>query len=416
MPWGNPFKAAWDGATNAARETVGALATGAKCVADATAATVQFLAKEAKVIAKTTVEVAKTVGRAVVKIAGVVKDKIVSAAEWTAQMALRLGKAIVKGAIIAAKVAVKAIVAAFDLAKKVFAAVVAAVSTVACVAYSWAVGGIALAVGAVLTKPLLAQLFRPLLRLGKDGPPDLLDGHTIGKDCSEVSSANPSGVMPSGCKQTAGSLPKISYINGINTNQKTICETMKKLANDTCSEVMGIYNATHGITKDIDECLDNIGKSSNEPAVAPMKKMIVEAAENQKPLTLYAHSQGGLITQEAISQAKQELMMKYPITAEEAEKALGVVSVKSFGTAMMGWPKGPEYERFTNTSDPIPPAILGAQTSYPLETWKDSAEATQHHVFTSPHLNPIESHSMDDVYLEELKAVKGAPYCACKAA
>jgi hypothetical protein len=191
---------------------------------------------------------------------------------------------------------------------------------------------------------------------------------------------------------------------------------MQEIAKTTCSEVTGIYNATEGMGKDLDECLDNIAKSSNSPAVVPLRNMIIQAARSGKPITLFAHSQGGLITQEAVTQAKQQLMSEDDLTADEAEQKLCVISIDSFGTAIMGWPTGPHYQRFTNTTDPVPPIIIGAQTSYPIATWKDSASADANYVFTSPHLNPFDSHSMDDTYLPEYVAVKGAPRCACKAA
>ena len=172
-----------------------------------------------------------------------------------------------------------------------------------------------------------------------------------------------------------------------------------------------------GHWRDVDECLDNIAKASHAPAVGPLKDAMLEAARSGEPMTLFAHSQGGLIAQEAVEQAKQELIYASNprLTPEQAEDKLDVISIKSFGTALMGWPKGPHYERFTNTADPIPPVITGAQTSYPTATWEDSAGADDNDVFTSPHLNPIDSHSMDNTYLPEYARVKvKGLHCVCK--
>ena len=84
-------------------------------------------------------------------------------------------------------------------------------------------------------------------------------------------------------------LPKISYVNGINTAYSEpggkdpfaggICKTMQEIAKTTCSEVTGIYNATEGMGKDLDECLDNIAKNSTAPSVVPLRNMINDAAE-----------------------------------------------------------------------------------------------------------------------------------------
>lgn len=71
------------------------------------------------------------------------------------------------------------------------------------------------------------------------------------------------------------------------------------------------------------------------------------------------------------------------------------------------------YEQFTNNSDPVPGVIAGAQKNYPDATFKDNASIpeAQRHRFNSPHLNPIDSHSMDNVYIEKMKEIHGQPNC-----
>jgi len=402
MSFGDTFALAWNSASNEARAAASAIATGARAVVDT----------------------AETAGSAIAKTAKAVVSKTDDAAKWTLHEGERTGRAISKAAVAAKKATVNGVVAAYDSAKQAFSTAVATAATVGCVVENWGVGGIALNVGLVLTKPGISELLRPVLRQGGDESQKPFDGHVLGAGCQENSTA---GTMPSGCFQKPGALPKISYINGINTRYTPedkdkekglfsggICKTMLEIAKITCSEVTGVYNATEGIGNDVDECLDNIGKNGNTPAIVPLADMIVKAARTGQPVTLFAHSQGGLITQEAVARAKLQLMNEDDLTSEEAEQRLGVVSIKSFGTALMGWPSGPHYERFTNTADPVPPIIIGAQTSYPVATWNDSAGAEQNHVFTNPHLNPIDSHSMDDTYLPRFRELKGAPHCACK--
>jgi hypothetical protein len=310
--------------------------------------------------------------------------------------------------------------------KRAFSLVAAAAATAACAQEDWTVGLLGMGLAAGLTKPGISHVLRPLLKLGGDSSQTKFDGDILGAGCQPEGTGNPNGVMPPGCRQLPGTLPKISYVNGINTaysqpGQKDlfsggICKTMLEIAKTTCSEVTGVYNATEGLGKDLDECLDNIAKDRNTPSVVPLRNMMVQAAHSGQPMTLFAHSQGGLIAQQAVSLAKQQLMNEDDLTSEEAEQKLSVVSIDSFGTAIMGWPKGPNYRRFTNMADPVPPVILGAQTSYPIATWRDSASADANYVFTNPHLNPIDSHSMDDTYLPKYASVKGAPRCVCKAA
>jgi hypothetical protein len=215
----------------------------------------------------------------------------------------------------------------------------------------------------------------------------------------------------------------VTFVNGINTEYHTgeqnaagqdgICKTMQKLANATCAEVVGVYNATGGMRADIGECLTNIGKDSDSPSVKTLKKSMLAALSEVPPqdMTIYAHSQGGLITQEALADVKNDLTND--IGEAGAVERMRHLSIKSFGTGEQGWPVGPNYEQFTNNSDPVPGVIAGAQKNYPDATFKDNASIpeAQRHRFNSPHLNPIDSHSMDNVYIEKMKEIHGQPNC-----
>jgi hypothetical protein len=423
MSWGDSLASIWNSATEGARAAASAIATGAKAVADSTAAAVQFVARETKAMLHSAAETAKAAGEAIVEAAKTAAKKTAEATEWALQQGAKAARAVKTAAIAAKDATVKFISDAYEAAKVAFSKVVAGAVFVTCALWNELVAEVGEVVAFVFTKlGLTTELLRVLLRAWGDESQKPFDGHVFGAGCQEGS---PTGVMPKGCFQKPGTLPKITYVNGINTRYTPedpekdlfsvgICKTMQEIANTTCSEVTGVYNATEGMGRDLDECLDNIAKNSNAPSVITLRKMMVDAARTGQPMTLYAHSQGGLITQEAVAQAKQTLMNEDNLTSEEAERRLGVVSIKSFGTAMWGWPSGPHYERFTNTSDPVPRVIAGAQTSYPWATWSDSALAEQHHVFTDPHASPIDSHSMDDTYLPKLREIKGAPHCACQ--
>jgi hypothetical protein len=425
MGWGDGFLSAWDEASSAARDVAAAIATGARTAANDTVAVVQSAVREAHAIAQTAERTADQSVQAVSTFAGAVAEKTAEAAAWAVEEGERATAWAAEKGKQAVKTTAKAVAKCYDQAKRRFSLVSAATATAACAGEDWTVGLVGMGLAAGLTKPGISNLLRPLLKLGGNSTPKN-DGDVLGAGCLPEGTSNPNGVMPPGCRQLPGTLPKISYVNGINTayaqpGQKDlfsggICKTMLEIAKTTCSEVTGVYNATQGFGKDLDECLDNIAKDGDSPSVVPLRNMMVQAAQSGRRMTLFAHSQGGLITQEAVAQAKQQLMKGDHLTSAEAEQRLGVVSIDSFGTAIMGWPKGPHYQRFTNTADPVPPIIVGAQTSYPIATWKDSANADANYVFTSPHLNPFDSHSMDDTYLPEFAAVKGAPRCVCKAA
>ena len=188
---------------------------------------------------------------------------------------------------------------------------------------------------------------------------------------------------------------------------------MQKLADATCAEVTGVYNATAGIRTDIGECLTNIAKDSDSPAVDTLQRSMFAALDQDPPqnMTVYAHSQGGLMTQEALAGLKNQLTNEYGEAG--AVVRMQHLSIKSFGTAEQGWPVGPDYEQFANSSDPIPSAIAGAQKNYPVATFQDNATIadTQRHPFTSSHWNPIDSHSMDNVYIPQMVKINGQPNC-----
>jgi len=235
--------------------------------------------------------------------------------------------------------------------------------------------------------------------------------------------AKSSGTLPQCPNGRVLTRGQATYINGINTDYHTgeknadsqdgICKTMQKLANATCAEITGIYNATGGIRTDIGECLTNIAKSSVSPAVKTLKKSMLAALSKDPPqdMTIYAHSQGGLMTQEALADVKTDLTIEYGEAG--ATERMQHLSIKSFGTAEQGWPVGPSYEQFTNSSDPVPGVIAGAQKNYPDATLEDNATIpnSQRHAFTSSHLNPIDSHSMDNVYIPQMVKINGQPNC-----
>jgi len=121
---------------------------------------------------------------------------------------------------------------------------------------------------------------------------------------------------------------------------------------------------------------------------------------------VYAHSEGGLVTQQAIADAKAQLALE----GYDPEQALSGLHVSTYGTAEGGWPVGPKYEHWNNLSDPVPFAISGAQANYPEPTDNDSTPTLY---FNQPFGNPIEAHSITDVYANKIDAAPGYRECKC---
>ncbi|KPA09399.1 Synuclein, partial [Candidatus Magnetomorum sp. HK-1] len=248
----------------------------------------------------------------------------------------------------------------------------------------------------------------------KDDSQKEYDGLSFGRDCEQIILENDiSGYCPSMCLNGCKKLQKIYYTNGINTSKESMCRTMQKIADLTCSQVFGIYNATEGMGSDLTECLENI-QSDDAPSVLTQEKLILEKLQSDppKPVTIYAHSQGGLITQLALKKAITEVTLQFT-TEEELNAFLSkYITIKSFGTVVFGWPKGPNYEHFTNICDPVPVVISSVQLNNKEHVLDDHPDA-MHHLFRKPFLNPIDAHSMDNVYLEKFMNEQGKKNCKC---
>lgn len=282
----------------------------------------------------------------------------------------------------------------------------------------------ALQYGLSSTGEYLAQnIASPAVKLAKWINPDLNkpepgshDGEKVGGDCLGKERSQTAGKIPKGCQEPPPPrVPKkkITYVNGIRTSVdpnvkgiSNICALMQDVANTACAEVMGVYNATSGMLGDLSECVDNIRGGSKTPAAATLKPEILEKLRNDEPMELWVHSQGGLITQEALAAAKRELIAT-PLSDEEVNRRLARITIRSFGTAEKGWPKGPRYIHVRNTVDPVPHVIDGAQREvvgdYPASDYDQTPAQTYTKV---EGLDPTKNHGMTESYLPHLRQLR----------
>ncbi len=435
MNIGGAFLSAWHSATEDARKSAAAIATGAEKVAsaigqgaedfkEAAVAGVDAAADRAGQVEASAERKAAEIVSGVQHGLATAKNKAIDAVDWAADKtgeAEAWVKAKGSQAVQLAKKAAQSVKAGFVKLKDAFGAVVKKGLAVAeCVGVSLMNFGLNVT-GSILAFGLTSPSGGPLhkLTLGgleaatdRGGDMKAYDGRVVGAGCSDNPPfSHPSGVTPSatsGCSEVKG---KITYVNGINTEfhpnssssdpKSGICYTMQKIADQTCSEVTGVYNATEGIGKDLAECEQNIMRGSNSPAVKSLADEIANNVRNGTELTVFAHSQGGLITQEALVEVRNQLKIGPPGWSDaKIDDAMRVVTVKSFGTATDSWPKGPNYEQFTNLADPVPQVIAAAQLNLdPPGEPHAEIPAKQQHFFWSAHVDPFDSHSMDDVYL-----------------
>lgn len=165
-------------------------------------------------------------------------------------------------------------------------------------------------------------------------------------------------------KCTAGKPPRtIFYTNGINTNHKTHCETLKQIGDSTCATVIGVYNATQNMAMDLYQTTQeralkqqaNLGRKTlahdgRNPAVDTLSDVIVMETRAGNPPELFAHSQGGAITSLALHDASNTLKAGPPDTPH----SLNGMKVTSFGSAAPNWVEGPDYTHYVNVNDLTP--------------------------------------------------------------
>lgn len=168
-----------------------------------------------------------------------------------------------------------------------------------------------------------------------------------------------------GCenKRAPGQAPKeIIYVNGIKTPGNTHCDTLNDIAEQTCANVVGVYNATEGAASDAlqtgqDRRLVKQAGSNKaipesdgrNPAVKTLSNTVFNEVMSGKKPEIWAHSQGGAVTSLALYEANNTVAM---FSGER--EALAGVKVKSFGSAAPNWVDGPTYEHYVHVDDATP--------------------------------------------------------------
>lgn len=140
------------------------------------------------------------------------------------------------------------------------------------------------------------------------------------------------------------------FVNGINTSLADHYEEGQRLSDQTGRVIVGVYNASGGMLRDLAQCLaDKALDIGANPAVATLKRIIKDYGNPKSQdagLNIYAHSQGSIIVSEALRQVRDE------------RSPLGSISVTTFGNAMASIPQGLlEYHNYVFDSDLVPSSV-----------------------------------------------------------
>ncbi len=219
----------------------------------------------------------------------------------------------------------------------------------------------------------------------------------------------------------------IYYVNGINTTRAAHCTTLREIANSTCANVIGIYNAHENFAKDAlqtggDRQLINRAANGSpprldgrNPAVNTVSNTVFSEVQAGRRPEIWAHSQGGAVTSLGLYSADNRLQMA------GNQNRLSGMNVTSFGSAAPRWVNGPNYEHYVHVND-ITPVSLGLGGSAEAAGNRGGRGSTIHRFSGNPQsgwvndgqpgfrrgvLTPTSNHGIEETYIAKRDRDKG---------
>jgi len=470
MPGGGLFQRALSGASNAAKKTAGAITGGAKAIGNATVAGAKAVGNAtvagakavgnatvagAKAVGNATVAGAKAVGNATVAGAKAVGNAVNAGVEYAKDGAHNVlntvadkGGNVVARGVDAYKSASQTVSNAYDKAKEQFTGKPPAQPCVACsgkdVDHDGSIFGYVNGECKPLTQKGQDVTRADLERAKKAGysPTKNPGFREDKKGTDEESKYNTSDETKACCAEcTKGKPPRtIFYVNGITTDRKTHCETLKQIGDMTCATVVGVYNATEGgLTDAMQTAKDrqlihaaaggrkDLTTDGRNPAVNTLSDLVVMERESGNKVEIFAHSQGGAVTSLALYDANNQLKAGSPSPNAGLDDN---VKVTSFGSAAPRWVDGPQYTHYVHVND-LTPMTLGlgdnpknhakyAGAGGNVVTFSGSKDQAADFNLTDPDKkwlhSPVANHGInDDLYLKAYnqKNRKTGDTCGC---
>jgi hypothetical protein len=192
----------------------------------------------------------------------------------------------------------------------------------------------------------------PLPPLKKDKD---YDGALVGANGKAYPANTPLSQIPT--VEPAGgrkSNETLIFVNGINTTFDGHKGNLQAIANSTGQPVIGVYNATEGMAKDLLQSAGDKYDIGNNPAVKTLADTVYNELKAGRSPHIMAHSQGGLITSRALQDVQNRLKLEDGMTSEQAKKLMNNVKVETFGSASSKYPDGPKYVHYVNNKDLVP--------------------------------------------------------------
>lgn len=144
------------------------------------------------------------------------------------------------------------------------------------------------------------------------------------------------------------------FVNGINTTFDSHKNSLQNLANSTGQPVIGVYNATEGMLKDLMQSAGDKYDIGNNPAVKTLADNIYNELKAGRSPHIIAHSQGGLITSRALQDVQNRLRLEDGMSKKDAQNLMSNLKIETFGSASSKYPDGPKYVHYVNNKDLVP--------------------------------------------------------------
>ncbi|RKG91847.1 PE-PPE domain-containing protein [Corallococcus terminator] len=224
-----------------------------------------------------------------------------------------------------------------------------------------------------------AKEARGALKIDESADPTTYDGMYLGSDgyayppdkfsVSEVPPFHPETPI-------ASPTPTTYHVNGIQTPQGSATSEAQKMANETGTNVVPIYNASESLAEDVAQTgMDRLGFGNN-PAAQTLADAIYNDLKAGKKVNVTGYSQGGAIVSSALRDVDNRIKEdmggfwgNLPILGdgnrEKREELLGNVNATMFAGAGKTFPDGPNYTFYVNKQDPVP-TWLGSHEFNPV--------------------------------------------------
>ncbi|WP_224242556.1 hypothetical protein [Hyalangium gracile] len=263
----------------------------------------------------------------------------------------------------------------------------------------------AVAEGGTASKP------RPIGYVDQEGqvPERQLDGAVIGAGGAAYASGTDAySTTPVGPTNGKPATETVIYVNGIQNTANVQYGSMQTVANELGANVYGIHNSTAedhplgSFVGDLVQCLtDKTGRVPNS-ATSALALQVVKDLEAGRPVHLMAHSQGALVTSNALSATKEYLLHERqpPLSEAAVDKMMSRIKVETFGGAAASYPYGPQYVHYINTFDTVPMnAGLGSYTDAYLRQMQGGGDrATFHFIHDDPRTsNPLLQNNLTQI-------------------